>query len=117
MPDAESEIAKRNTLAMTNESEDRPELAVGRGQVNLETGRKPRAVPSFGIAAAQSLDLNALSLEVTARLPQRLCSGATASHRVLGEGALIEKDAGMTPPDGQELPLAVGGLEWPVLCL
>lgn len=72
MPDAESEIAKRKTFAISDESEDHPELAVGRGQVNLEAGRKLRAVSPFGIAAAQSLDLDALSLELTASLPQRL---------------------------------------------
>lgn len=66
---------------------------------------------------AQSLDLDALSLKLTASLPQRLGSDAATSHRVLGEGALVEEDAGMTPPDGQKLPLAVCGLEWPVLCL
>lgn len=43
--------------------------------------------------------------------------GPTASHRVLSEGALAEEDAGMTPPDRQELPLAVCRLERPVLCL
>src|SRR3954452_10900204 len=117
MPDAESEIAKRKTFAISDESEDHPELAVRRGQVDLKAGRKLRPVPPFGIAAAQSLDLDAISLELTASLPQRLSSGAAASHRVLGEGALVEEDAGMTPPDGQELPLAVCGLEWPVLDL
>jgi hypothetical protein len=117
MPNAESEIAKRKTVAISDESEDHPELAAGRGQVDLEAGWKLRAVPAFGIAAAQSLDLDPVSLELTATLPQRLSSRAAASHRVLGEGALIEEDAGMTPPDGQELPLAVCGLERPLLGL
>lgn len=117
MPDAEYEIAKRQTFAMADESEDHPELAVRRGQVNLEAGRKLRAVPPFGIAAAQSLDLDALSLELTASLPQRLSSGAATSHRVLGKSTLVEEDAGITPPDGQGLPLAVCGLERPVLGL
>lgn len=64
-----------------------------------------------------ALDLDPVLLELTASLPQRLSSGAAASHRVLGERALVEDDAGMTAPDGQGLPLAVCGLERPVLCL
>src|SRR5690242_9983991 len=117
MPHAESEIAKRKSLAVADEAEDHAELALRSRQVDLETGRKLRAVTPFGIAAAESLDLDTVSLELAASLPQRLSSGATASHRVLGERALVEDDAGMTPPDGQGLPLAVGGLERPVLCL
>jgi hypothetical protein len=117
MPNAESEIAKSKTFAISDEAEDHPELTVRRGEVDLEAGRKHRAVPPFGIAATESLDLDALPLELTASLPQRLSSGAATSHRVLGEGTLIEEDAGMTPPDGQDLPLAVCGLDRPVLCL
>ena len=117
MPNAESEIAKRKTFAIPDEPENHPELAIGRGQVDLETGRKFGPVAPFDIAAAQSFDLDALSLELTAGLPQRLGSGAAASHRVLGESGLVNEDAGMTPPDGQGLPLAVCGLERPVLGL
>jgi hypothetical protein len=41
-------------------------------------------------AAAQGLDLDAIALELASRVTQSLGTGATASHRVLGEGALIE---------------------------
>ena len=34
-----------------------------------------------------------------------------------GEGAFVEEDAGVTPPDGHELPLAVCGKERAVLGL
>ncbi len=117
MPHAECEIAKRKTLAVADEAEDHAELAVWSRQVNLEAGRELRAIAAFGIAAAQGLDLEPVSLELTASLPQRLGSSTAASHRVLGESTLVEEDAGMIPPDRQELPLAVGGLERPVLCL
>jgi hypothetical protein len=69
MPNAESEIAKRKSFAISDKSEDHPKLADWRGQVDLEAGWKLRAVPPFIIAAAQSLDLDALSLELTASLP------------------------------------------------
>jgi hypothetical protein len=117
MPHAECEVAERKALAVADKAEDHPKLAVRRRQVNLEASWKFRAVPAFGIATAQGLDLDAVSFELTASLPQRLGSGAATSHRVLGESILVEEDAGMTPPDGQELPLAVCGLEWPVLGL
>lgn len=117
VPDAEGEITEGETLAVANEAQDHAELAIRRWQVDLEASRELRAVASFGIAAAKGLDLDALPLERTASLTKRLRSRATASHRVLGEGALIEEDAGMTPPDGQGLPLAVCGPERPVLGL
>jgi hypothetical protein len=117
MPDAESEIAKRETISITDEAKDHAELAVGRWQVDLEAGRELRTVAPFWIAAAQDFDLDTFPLEPTPSFAQRLGASAAASHRVLGEGALIEEDAGMTPPDGQGLPLAVCGLEWPVLGL
>lgn len=117
MSDAEREVAERKPLVVTDEAKDHPELAVRSGQVDLEAGWKLRAVATLGITSAQSLDLDAILLESTASLAQRLGSGAPASHRVLSEGALVEEDAGMTPPDGQGLSLAVGGLERPVLCL
>lgn len=117
MPDAESEIAKGEALTVANEAQDHAELAIRRWQIDLEASRELRAVASFGIAAAKGLDLDPLPLELAASLTKRLRPRATASHRVLGEGALIEEDAGMTPPDGQGLPLAVCGLEWPVLGL
>jgi hypothetical protein len=117
MPDAECEVAERETLAVADEAEDHPELAVRSRQVDLEACWELRAVQAFRITTAQRLDLHTVSLEQAASLPQRLSSGPAASHRVLGEGALVEEDAGMTPPDGQELPLAVCGLERPVLGL
>lgn len=117
MSDAEREVAEREPFVAADEPEDHAELAAWGRQVDLEASRKPRAVAAFGIAAAQCLDLDAVSLEMVAGLSQRLGSSATASHRVLGEGTLVEEDAGMTPPDGQELPLAVCGLKWPVLGL
>jgi hypothetical protein len=117
MPHAESEVAKRKTLAVADKAEDHAELAVRSRQVGLEASRELRAVAAFGVAATQGLDLDALSLELAPSLPQRLGSSTAASHRVLGESTLVEEDAGMTPPDRQELPLAVGGLERPVLCL
>jgi hypothetical protein len=45
-----------------------PNLPLG-GQLDLEAGRKLRAVSPFGITAAQSLDLYAFSLKLTASLP------------------------------------------------
>lgn len=115
--DAEGEIAKGEALAVANEAQDHAELAIRRWQIGLEASRELRAVATFGIAAAKGLDLDALPLELTASFAKRLSPRATASHRVLGEGALVEEDAGMTPPDGQGLPLAVCGLERPVLGL
>lgn len=117
MPHAECEVAERKALVVADEAKDHPELAARCGQVDLEAGWEFRPVAPFGIAPPQGLNLNAISLELTASLPQRLSSGAAASHRVLGEGALVEEDAGMTPLDGQGLSLAVGRLERPVLCL
>lgn len=117
MPYAECEVAEREALTISHEAENHPELAVRNRQIDLEAGGEPRAVATFGIAAAQRLDLDAISLELVASVPQRLGSGTAASHRVLGEGALIEEDAGMTPPDRQGLSLAVCRLERPVLCL
>lgn len=87
------------------------------GRRGLEAGRQLRAVAIFGIAGAKGLDLCAVALEPPACLTEHLGSRAAAPHRVLGEGALAEEDAGMTSPDGQVLPLAVCGQERPVLCL
>lgn len=117
MPDAKCEIAEREALAVADETEDHSELAARGGQVDLEAGREFRAVATLGIASAQSPDLDAILLEPTASFAERLGPGTTTSHRVLGESALVEEDAGMTPPDGQGLPLAVCGLKRPVLCL
>jgi hypothetical protein len=117
MSNAECEVAERQTVAVTDEAEDHPELAVGSRQIDLEASWKLASVATFGIAAAQRLDLDAASLEPAASLAQRLGSGTAASHRVLGESVLVNEDAGMTPPDGQGLPLAVCGLKRPVLCL
>lgn len=114
---AEREVPKREAFAVADEAEDHPELAVRGRQVHLETSWELRAVAAFGITAAQSLDLDAVSLELAASLTQRLGSGTAASHRVLGESTLIEEDAGMAPPDWQGLPLAVYRLERPVLGL
>jgi hypothetical protein len=55
MPDAESEIAKRKTFAISDESEDHPELAVRRGQVDLEAGWKLRPVPPFASQRRRAL--------------------------------------------------------------
>ena len=117
MPDAEGEIAKGETLAVANEAQDHAELAIRRWQIDLEASRELRAVAPFGIAATKGLNLDTLPRVLIASLAKRLGARATASHRVLGEGALVEEDAGMTPPDGQGLPLAVCGLERPVLGL
>lgn len=117
MSDAEGEVAECKALVVTDEAEDHAELAVRRWQVGLEAGRELRAVAVLGIAGAQGLDLCAVTLEPPARLTQRLGSRAAAPHRVLGEGALAEKDASMTPPDGHGLPLAVCGQKRPVLGL
>lgn len=115
--DAECEVAEREAVAVANEAEDHPELAIRSGQVDLEAGREFGAVAPFGIAAAQRFDLDPHLLELAACLPQGLGSGPAASHRVLGESALVEEDAGITPPDGHGLALAVCGLERPVLGL
>lgn len=117
VPDTESEIAKGETLAVANEAQDHAELAVRRWQVDLEAGWELRAVASFGIAATKGLNLDTLPRELIASLAKRLGGRATASHRVLGEGALVKEDAGIPPPDGQGLPLAVCGLKRPVLGL
>jgi hypothetical protein len=115
--DTESEIAKGEALAVANEAQDHAELAIRRWQIDLEASRELRPVASFGIAAAKGLDLDTLPLELVASLAKRLSACATTSHRVLGEGALVKEDAGIPPPDGQGLPLAVCGLERPVLGL
>lgn len=117
MPDTEGEVAERKALVVTDEAKDHAELAVRGWQVDLEASRELRPVATFRIAAAQRLDLDAIPLELTASLAQRLGPGTATSHRVLGESALVEDDAGVTPPDGQGLSLAVGGLERPVLGL
>lgn len=115
--DTESEIAKGETLTVANEAQHHAKLAIRRWQIDLEASRELRAVASFGIAAAKGLDLDTLPLELDASLTKRLGARATASHRVLGEGALVKEDAGIPPPDGQGLPLAVCGLKRPVLGL
>ena len=115
--DAESQITERETFSIADEAKNHAELAIRGWQVNLEAAWKLRAIAAFRIAAAQSLDLDTVSLELATGLPQRLGSGTAASHRVLSKGTLVEEDAGMTPPDGQELPLAVYGLERPLLGL
>lgn len=117
MPDAEGEIAKGEAFAVANEAQDHAELAIRRWQIDLEASRELRAVASFGIAAAKGLDFDTLPLELVASLAKRLSARATTSHRVLGKGALVKEDAGIPPPDGQGLPLAVCGLERPVLGL
>lgn len=115
--DAEGEVAESETVVVADEAEDHAKLAVRRRQVDLEAAREFRVVAVFGVAAAKGLDLDAFALEPAARLPQHLRSGAAASHRVLGEGALVEEDAGIAPPDGHDLPLAVCGQKRPVLGL
>lgn len=117
MSNAEREITEREAVAVTDEAEDHPELAVRSGQVDLEAGRELRAVAPFRITAAQGLDFDAILLELATCPAQHLSASATASHRVLGESTLVEEDAGVTPPDGQGLPLAVCGLKGPVLGL
>lgn len=117
MANAECEIAKRESIAIADEAEDHAELAVGWRQIGLEASRQLRAIAMFGIAGAKGLDLCAVALEPPACLTKHLGSRAAAPHRVLGEGALAEEDAGMTSPDGQVLPLAVCRQERPVLCL
>ena len=117
MTDTEGEEAKGEAIPIADEAKDHAELAVGGRQVDLEAGRKSRAVAVLGVATAQGFDLDPVSFVPAPGVPERLGAGAAASHRVLGEGALVEEDAGMTPPDGQGLSLAVGGLEGPVLCL
>ena len=117
MANAESEVAESEAVAFADEAKDHPELAVRSRQIDLEARWELRAIAAFGIAAAQRLDLNPALLELAASLAQRLSSSTAASHRVLGECTLVEEDTGMTPPNGQELPLAVCGLERPVLCL
>lgn len=117
MSDTECEVAEREAISIADEAKDHAELAVGQRQIDLEAAGQLRPVAAFGIAAAQDLDLDTVLLELAPGLPQRLGACAAASHRVLGEGALVEEDAGMTPPDGQGLPLAVCGLKQPVLGL
>lgn len=117
VPDAEGEIAESEAFVVTDEAEDHAELAVWRWQVGLEAGGQLCAAAVLGIAGAQGLDLCAVALEPSARLTEHLGAGATTPHRVLGEGALAEEDASVTPPDGQVLPLAVCGQERPVLGL
>jgi hypothetical protein len=117
MSNAESEITKREPIGVTDKAKDHAELAIGRWQIDLQTAGQPGAVAAFGIATAKCPDLEALSLESTSSLPQRTSACATAPHRVLGERALVEENTGIAPPNGQELPLAVGGLKWPVLGL
>jgi len=117
VPDTESEIAKGEAFAVANEAQDHPELAIRRWQVDLEARRELRAVASFGIAAAKGLDFDTLPLELVASFANRLGARATTSHRVLGEAALVKEDAGIPPPDGQGLPLAVCGLKRPVFGL
>ena len=117
MANAEREVAKRETFALANKSEDHSELAIRSRQIDLEAGWELRAVATFGITSAQRLDLDSVLLEMAASHAKHLSTSPTTSHHVLGESALAEQNAGMTPPDGQELPLAVGRLERPVLCL
>lgn len=117
MPDAEGEIAKREAVLFADEAKDHAELAVRSWQVDLEADRKPRAVGVFRVAAAQGFDLNPDSFVIAPRVAKRLGARTAASHRVLGEGTLVKEDAGITPPDGQGLPLAVCGQKRPVLGL
>lgn len=100
MPNSEREVAEREPFAVADETEDHAELAVRVREIDLETGGKTRAVAPLGLAAAQDLELDAVSLELATRAAQRLSSRAATSHRVLGEGALVEEDASMAPPDG-----------------
>ncbi|MCW2981695.1 MAG: hypothetical protein JWO14_3422 [Solirubrobacterales bacterium] len=88
--DAECEIAKRESIAVADEAEDHAELPTRHRQIDLEASWQPGPIAPFGIAAAQGLDPDTVSLELTASLPQRLRSG---------------------------LPLAVCRLKRPVLCL
>lgn len=117
MPDAEREIAKREAIGISDEAKDHSELAVGWRQIDLEAGGQPRPIAAFGIKAAQDLDLDTFLRELPPGLSQRLGARAAASHRVLSERALVEENAGIAPPDGQGLPLAVCGLKRPVLSL
>ncbi len=117
MADTEGEAAKCEAVGIADKAEHHAEPAVRRWQIDLETGGKLRAVATFRIAAAQGLDLNTFLLELSPSFAKRLGTRAATPHRVLGEGALVEEDAGIPPPDGQGLPLAVCGLKWPVLGL
>ena len=117
MPDTKREVAECEAIGITDEAKDHAELAVGRRQIDLEASGQLRPVTAFGIAAAQDFDLDTVLLKLAPCLPQCLCARATASHRVLAELALAEENAGIAPPGGQGLPLAVGGLERPVLSL
>src|SRR4051794_7363566 len=90
-----------------------PNLPFWSWQVDLEAGRELRAIAAFGIAAAQGLDRDPVSLELAVSLPQRLGSSTAASHRVLGESTLVEEDAGMTPPDRQNYPSPSAGWNGP----
>lgn len=115
--DTEGQVAKTEALAVADEAKDHAELAIRRWQVDLEAGSELRAVAMFRVAATKGPDLDTVTLELVASLAEHLGSGAAASHRVLGEGTLVEEDAGMTPPGWQGLPLAVCGQERPVLGL
>jgi hypothetical protein len=117
MSDAEREVAEREAIGIADEAKDHAELAVGRRQIDLEAAGQLRPVAAFGIAAAQDLDFDTVLLELAPGLPQRLGTRAAASHRVLGERSLVKENAGIPPPDGQGLPLAVCGLKRPVLGL
>lgn len=83
--DAEGEVAEREALLVTDETEDHAELAVRRWQVDLEAGRELRAVAMLGIAAAQSLDLCAVALEPPARLKGKVYPSLSAM--ISGDGA------------------------------
>jgi hypothetical protein len=117
VPDAEGEVAESKAIPIADETHDHAELAIGHWQIDLEAGRELGAIAPFWITAAKRCDLDTLPLELAASLAKRLGPRATASHRVLGEGALVKADAGIPSPDGQGLPLAVCGLERPVLGL
>jgi hypothetical protein len=117
MANAEGQVAKGKAFVVADKAKDHAELAVRRRQVDLDAGRELDALAAFGFTTAKGLDLDAFALELVASLAEHLGSGAAASHRVLGEGTLVEEDAGMAPPDWQGLPLAVCGQERPVLGL
>ena len=117
MPDAEGEVTERHAFAVADEAEDHAELAVGRREIQLEASGELGPLAVFEVAAPQGLDLNAFALKLAASVAERLGPRAAASHRVLGEGALVKEDADMTPPDRQELSLAVYRQERPVLGL
>lgn len=66
MPHAECEVAECEAFAVADEAEDHPELAIRGRQVDLEAGRELCAIATVGIAATQSFDLDAVSLELAA---------------------------------------------------